>query len=140
MIERQHAIDYDTDRVFAFVKEHVPYLDRAASMRGMGLPRGGELVAGVLFEGFNGFNLWMHAAARDGHTLTRYFLSAIMTYPFAVCRVERVRAQIAAGNAASLKAAKHLGFKEEARLSRAAQDGGDLLIMAMTRQECRYYV
>lgn len=133
-------IDYSTDRVLAFVRSRVPGLDRSESMVGMGLVRGGEIVAGVLYEGFNGHNVWMHAAARDGHALTRYFVVMLLAYPFVVCGVQRLSAQVAASNAACLRAARHLGFREEARLSGAAQDGGDLLVLVLRRQECRYYV
>lgn len=134
------TIDYSTDRVFEFVRSHVPQLERSENMRAMGLVRGGEIIAGVVFEGFNGVNLWMHAALRDGHALTRYFVAMVLAYPFKVCQAARLSAQVAASNARCLRAARHLGFQEEARLSGAAQDGGDLLMLVLRRQGCRYYV
>lgn len=61
-----HSLEYDLDAVLPFMQGLIPGLARSQDMRAIGLRRGGRLVAGVLYEGFNGRNLWMHVAAVPG--------------------------------------------------------------------------
>jgi hypothetical protein len=61
----RHTIVSNPARVFAFVSEHLP-MQMVAGMQGLGLERDGELVAGVLYEGVNAQNAWMHVAAPTG--------------------------------------------------------------------------
>lgn len=135
-----HTFDYDLDTVLPFVQRLLPGLARADDMRAIGLRRGGQLVAGVIYEGFNGRNLWMHVAAEPGaRWLVRGYLRACFTYPFAVCGVDRVSGYVNESNAAARRFNEHLGFREEARLCGAAPDGGDVIIFVMWRQDCQCY-
>lgn len=134
-----HAFDYDLDTVLPFVQRLLPGLPRSDDMRAIGLRRDGRLVAGVLYEGFNGRNLWMHVAAEPGaRWLVRDYLRACFAYPFAVCGVDRVSGYVNESNAPARRFNEHLGFREEARLRGAAPDGGDVIIFAMWRQDCRH--
>ena len=56
------------------------------------------------------------------------FVASGRVDPFAVCGVNRVSGYVNA----------HLGLREEARLRGAAPDGGDVIIFAMWRQDCRH--
>ncbi|OBY84935.1 hypothetical protein ACM14_13630 [Delftia sp. JD2] len=115
----------------------VPGLARSQDMRAIGLRRGGQLVAGVLYEGFNGRNLWMHVAAEPGaRWLVRDYLRVCFAYPFLVCGVERVSGYVNESNALARRFNLHLGFHEEARLHGAAPDGKDVLIMSMWKRDC----
>lgn len=130
---------YDTDAVFQFVRERVPGLGRSEGMRAIGWSRGGVLVAGVVYEGFNGFNCWMHVAARPGgRWLRREYLQACFAYPFLVCGLRRVSGYVEARNADARRFDEHLGFTEEARLRGAASDGGDVILYVMRREDCRH--
>ncbi len=134
-----HAFDYDLDAVLPFMQALVPGLARADDMRAIGLRRGGRLVAGVLYEGFNGRNLWMHVAAEPGaRWLVRDYLRACFAYPFLVCGVERISGYVNESNTRARRFNEHLGLREEARLRGAAPDGGDVIIFAMWRQDCRH--
>lgn len=125
-------------RVFDFVSRRVP-LTLTAGIQGIGLERDGELVAGVVYEGFNGRNIWMHCAGTVGtNWMTRGYLRACFRYPFVQCGVDRISAFVMADNRAARKLNEHLGFTQEAVLRGAAPDGGDVLIYAMRREECRY--
>lgn len=130
---------YDLDPVYAFVRERVPGLARCEDMRAIGWAEGGQLVAGVLYEGFNGFNIWMHVAAVPGaRWMRRAYLHACFAYPFLVCGVRRISGYVNASNVEARRFDEHLGFQQEARLRGAAADGGDVLIYVMHREECRY--
>ena len=129
---------YSTARVWGFVNSLTP-LNLVGGMTGIGLEKGGELVAGVVYEGFNGSNIWMHVGATPGKRwMTRQYLRACFAYPFIQCGVKRVSGYVNASNTAACRFDEHLGFKPEARLHGAAPDGGDVIVYAMKRSECRY--
>lgn len=125
----------DRSRVLAFVQKYVP-LAFVSNMTAVGLERDGELIAGVIYEGFNGHNVWMHCAIPG--RMTREFLHYCFQYPFLELGCKRVSAYVEASNAKARRFDEHLGFKPEARLRGAASDGGDVILYAMTREGCRY--
>ena len=132
------AIISNPTRVFEFVTRHMP-MQPVGGMKGLGLERDGELVAGVLYEGFNGRNVWMHVAAEPGRKwATPEFLRYCFHYPFNEMGVSRVSGYVSAGNAQAVKLDEHLGFKREAVLSGAAEDGSDVWIYVMRRADCRF--
>ena len=135
----RQEFDYDLPRVAAFMRRYLPGLRLADGMVAIGLVRGGQLVAGVLYEGLNRQNVWMHVAAEPGaRWLTRAYLRACFAYPFRVCSVQRVSAHVDSTNVASRRFCGHLGFVPEARLAAAAHDGGDVILYVMWRDDCRF--
>lgn len=129
---------YSTGRVFAFVNDQTP-LQVCAGMTGIGLEKDGELIAGVVYEGFNGVNMWVHIGALPGRRwATRPAFAAWFAYPFVQCRVKRLSGYINASNTKSRRLSEHAGFKKEAILNGAARDGGDVIIYAMRREDCKY--
>ncbi|GAA4400291.1 GNAT family N-acetyltransferase [Quisquiliibacterium transsilvanicum] len=130
---------YDLDAVHAFMKGRIPGLHRCDDMQAIGWEERGQLVAGVLYEGFNPHNVWMHVAAVPGaRWMRREYLRACFAYPFLVCGVERISGYVNESNWQARGFDEHLGFKEEARLRGAAPDGGDVIIYVMRREDCRY--
>ena len=125
-------------RVLDFVQQQMP-LNAVAGMQGIGLERDGELIAGVIFEGANGHNVWMHVAAKPGvRWLTRSYMTACFGYAFVQCGVSRISGYVESRNQAARRFDEHLGFTQEAVLKGAASDGGDVLIYRMLRSECKY--
>lgn len=132
-------IEYRFEPVFAFVQSRVPGLLRRDDMVAIGLMRRGVMVAGVVFENMNRFNAWVHVAAVDGgHWLTRRAALVPFLYAFKVCQLRRLSGYIDASNTASRRFAERMGFRQEAVLPGAAQDGGDVLIYVLLAKECRY--
>lgn len=128
----------DPARVFAFCKERMP-LSLVAGMKGLGLERDGELVAGVLYEGYNHHNVWMHVAAEPGGKwLNKEFLRYCFHYPFVELGCTRISGYVEAHNAQARRFDEHLGFRQEAVLQGAASDGGDVILYVMRREDCRY--
>ncbi len=137
--KKGNALEFDFSKVFGFVQSLVPGLSRSENMTGIGLLRDGELIAGVIYEGFNGHNVWMHVAAIPGAKwLVRDYLKACFAYPFKVCGCVRVSGYVNDSNEAAKRFDEHLGFEEEARLRGAAADGGDVILYVMWRKDCRY--
>lgn len=128
----------DLPRVLAFVRTQMP-MAYVENMKSLGLERDGELVAGVLYEGYNGPNVWMHVAAVPGRRwMNRDYLWYCFHYPFNEMNVQRISGYVNANNEQARKFDEHLGFKVEATLSGAAPDGGDVLIYVMRREDCRF--
>lgn len=129
---------FDLDQVLPYVQTQVP-LQRAQDMQAIGLERGGKLVAGVIYEGCSGHNIWGHVAAEPGGAwLNRAFLTACFAYPFLQLGVRRISGYVEASNAQARRFDEHLGFQQEASLRGAATDGGDVLIYVMWREQCRF--
>lgn len=125
----------DTLRVVRFVQAHQP-LALVENMKAIGLERDGELVAGVVYEGYNGHNVWMHVVIAG--YVTKQALRYVFHYPFVELGCSRVSGYVAASNAKICHLLKHLGFAPEARLRMAAVDGGDIEIYTMHKEDCRY--
>jgi gamma-glutamylcyclotransferase (GGCT)/AIG2-like uncharacterized protein YtfP len=134
----QRQIIADLDTVFDFVKQHTP-MNRVEGMHGLGLLKDGEMQAGVLYEGFNGHNVWMHVAAVPGaRWMTKLFLQTCFYYPFVTLGCGRVSGYVEASNTQARRFDEHLGFLPEAVLESAAADGGDVILYVMRREDCRY--
>jgi RimJ/RimL family protein N-acetyltransferase len=126
----------DDDRVYKFLREQGVDLARAADQQGIGLERDGELVGGVLYEGFNGPNIWMHCAG-VGNWITKSLLKAAFAYPFVQLGVSNVWGWVDASNAKARRLNEHLGFTQQTVIPGAAKDG-DVIIYRMTREGCRF--
>jgi RimJ/RimL family protein N-acetyltransferase len=110
-----------------------------AGMQALGLERDGELIAGVIYEGYNKHNVWMHVAAVPGKRwMTKEYLRAAFLYPFVQLGCSRVSGYVEAWNMDARKFDEHLGFRQEATLQGAASDGGDVILYVMRRSECKY--
>lgn len=127
----------DDEQVYRFLVSQGVDLARAADQQGIGLERDGELVGGVLYEGFNGGNIWMHCAG-VGRWITKDLLKAAFAYPFVQLNVRNVWGWVDASNQKARRLDEHLGFTQQAILAEAAKDGGDVIIYRMTKEECRF--
>ncbi len=131
-------IVFGTARILAFINSQRP-LEYIQGMRGIGLERDGELVAGIIYEGYNFQSIWAHIAAEPGSQwLNKEYLHFCCRYPFETCGVKMILGYMDAANGQALRFAKHLGFKEETRITEAATNGGDILILKMRQADCRY--
>lgn len=132
------AVVADADRAYAFITEFFG-LGRTEGMKGICQLKDGEVIAAVVYDDFNGSNIFMHCAARPGKRwLNRWFLHEAFKFPFETLGARRITLWIEASNAASKRFAEHLGFTREAMLEGAAKDGGWVMIYRMMRGECRY--
>lgn len=104
----------------------------------IGVEHDGELVAGVLYEDYNGANLQMHIAAEPGcHWATRGNLRAFFSYPFDQLKCKRITGVVADSNLQSENMCDFLGMKLEA-VMQDAHPLGNLNVYRMTRAECRW--
>lgn len=127
----------DDESVYKFLRSQGVEVPRSSDQQGIGLERDQELVGGVLYQGFNGPNIWMHCAG-IGAWITRGLLTAAFSYPFNQLGVSNIWGSVDASNEKARRLDEHLGFLPHAVLTGAAKDGGDVIIYRMTREECRF--
>lgn len=132
------VLNFDADALWAFLAGRLPDLARAQGMVAIGLERGGRVVAVVVYEGVNAFHCWMHMAVEPGAFVGRDFIRAAFLYAFGVCKVRQVRGYVEASNREACEIDERLGFRRDVILQGAAKDGGDVIVYAMRREECRY--
>lgn len=129
---------HDGERVTTWVGERLHIRDFGPSSA-LGLVENGELIAGTVYNIYNGLNVFMNLAGSDGKRwATREFLYACFAYPFQQLGCRRVTAVARADNLASNQLATHLGFRFEGRLHGMYEDGVDQLMYGMMRAECRF--
>ena len=104
---------------------------------GIGWLRPSGIVAGVVYEDWNGANVVCHIAGEGANWLNREYLWTIFDYPFNQLRAKRITVYVSQGNEKSLKFVKHLGFRLEAKLEDASPTGC-LHVFRMRRDECRW--
>ena len=102
----------------------------------IGLVRDGKIVAGVIYENWNGKSVVCHLAIAG--KANRSFLRVVCGYAFEALKVEKVIGPISSANVKSIKAAKTFGFSEEARITNAAPNG-DIILFTMTAKQCRFF-
>lgn len=104
----------------------------------IGYEKDGKLIAGVLYDQYNGRSACMHVAS-DGSRkwMTRDYLWICFDYPFNQLKLNKLLGLVDSTNEKALAFDKHLGFVEEAIIKDAGKHG-DLVILSMTRQQCRF--
>jgi len=113
-------------------------LDRgyfAERSNAIGLIRDNEIVAGVIYENWNGRSIMCHIVIKK--RMTPEFVAAIFHYPFIVCGVEKIIVTIEDTNEKSVRVVKNMGFVEEGKVKDAHQFG-DMLILTLSKSECRF--
>ncbi len=98
----------------------------------------GRLIAGVAYTDYNVASIQIHVAALPGvNWLSRELLRKVFEYPFTMLKVKKLIGLVSSANAAALRFDYSLGFELEATLKDAHPDG-DLLILTMTADNCRW--
>ena len=128
--------------VSAFMQEVLSTPHGFESGRGIGMAEVesgmARIIAGIWFENYNGANMMMHVAALpNSRWMSKELLWYTFYYPFIECGCKRVTGLVEETNEAAREFDERLGFHLEARLKDAAP-GGDLLVYAMFRDECRW--
>lgn len=105
----------------------------------LGIIQGEDIVAGVVFEHFNGFHCEGSMAALPGsHWANRRTLRAIFEYPFVTMGCKAISALVPSTNLVSLNLVTGMGFQPEAFIKYAAHDGSSLVVLKMFRENCRW--
>lgn len=125
-------------RVVEWVAKRTNEFGNFGAAQGIGWTKEGQLVAGVVYNEFNGASVCMHVAAVPGaRWLVREYLWTCFDYPFNQLKVQRVTGLVGEGNIAARKFDEHLGFTLETTLERA-HPTGRTLVYRMFKEDCRW--
>ncbi|MDZ7355871.1 MAG: GNAT family N-acetyltransferase [candidate division KSB1 bacterium] len=128
----------EDDRVTKWVFERLPYSNDHTPCTALGLESNGQLIAGVVFNSYNGFDINITLAAEHGRIWARpQWICAVFSYVFLQLQCRRCTVHVAFENEASRRVIEGLGFKYEGLL-RDALPGDDVVIYGMLKSECRY--
>lgn len=103
--------------------------------RAIGLKKDGKIVAGVIYENWNGRAITCHIAITG--RLTASYLGAIFDYPFNVCEIEKIIVPVDSTNRKSVALVEKMGFAEEARV-KDGMANGDLILFTLAKKDCKY--
>ena len=103
--------------------------------RAIGLAKDGEIIAGVIYENWNGQSIFCHIAIEG--RITASYLAAIFDYPFNVCEIEKIIVPVDSANKKSVALVEKMGFAEEARVKDGMADG-DLILFTLAKKDCKY--
>ena len=101
----------------------------------IGLLKDDKIVAGVIYENWNGVSWVVHMATVG--RLTPGFMFAMCDYPFNTCNAHKVIAPVEIGNIKSANLVKKMGFVPEAVL-KDCHPNGDLVLYTLKKSDCRF--
>lgn len=126
-------------RVGAWVAERVGRDDPWTTAAALGLEKDGELVAGIVIDGYvPNARGSMHCAGTGKYWLNREFLRACFDYAFNFLNLKVLINPVSAMNDASLRFTRHIGFTELARIPLAWDGKEDLVLFQLHRDDCRW--
>lgn len=90
------------------------------------------------FDSFIGKTCQIHVVNRQKKYTPRALLKAVFEYPFEQIGIEVLLGVVNSNNKEAMKYDQHLGFKEINRLEGMHEDGGDIVLFAMKKEDCRF--
>lgn len=130
LISKEHS------RVGAWIQAHGGGYYREGTTC-LGLEKDGVLIAGVMYDYYNGSSIWMHVASSVKHWLDRDYLRVCFDYPFNQLCCKVVLGYVDENNLKARRFDEHLGFKLTAVIPEG-HPKGDLLIYTMRKENCRW--
>jgi RimJ/RimL family protein N-acetyltransferase len=103
----------------------------------IGLEKDGELIAGAVFESWNGAVVYAHLAIANKYGLNREFLKFGFSYAFNQIKAKKIVGLVASTNLDAIKLDENFGYVLEATIKDGVPDG-DMLIYTMTKEQCRF--
>lgn len=130
----------EPQRIAQWVVERIPdMVIEAGSFEAIGVSDDeGNIVAGVIYNNFTGCDISMHVAAEHGRLWAKPdVLRGLFAFPFNQLKCRRVTGFVDSTNLHTLSFDQKIGFQIEGRL-RDATPHGDMIVLGMTRNECRW--
>ncbi|MGI9135794.1 MAG: hypothetical protein ACR2JS_01890 [Candidatus Nanopelagicales bacterium] len=97
----------------------------------------GELLGGVIFQGYTGTSIHMHMAGFVDHWANRDLIWCVFDYPFNQLGCKKVFGQVCEANTKALEIDLKLGFKIVAKVDDVYPEGA-CLVLAISPEECRW--
>lgn len=128
---------FDAD-VSAWVAQRIPGFTPTKDARALGVVRDERLIAGVVYERWNGVHVEASIAVDHPGWATKDTMFRIFSYPFNQLGCVAISVIVPSSNIQSLNLATKMGFEPEALVKYAAHDGSSLVIMKMFKENCRW--
>jgi hypothetical protein len=131
---------YGADReVGLWVAQQIPGYTFDPNGKALGILADGRLVAGVLYERFNGMGVEVAIAALpEAHWATRKTLSSLFSFAYQDLGAICITVLVPITNGKSVKLALKLGFEVQCRIRFAAHDGSSLIVLQQFADQCRW--
>ena len=126
----------DKERVGAWVAARVEQTASWGSFYAMGAERNGELIAGIVFNNYNGANATAHICIEKPGKYLLELLTHAFRYAFTFCKLERLTGLVPSDMPKVLAFDLRLGFEQEFVMRRAAPGGQDMHVLVMWREHC----
>ena len=118
---------------------HFALVAPTADMKCIGWEEDGDLKMVVGLNAFIGAVCQIHVAMAKGfHFTPRALLTEVFDGAFNRFNVAKLIGIVNSLNVKAMRYDLHLGFKEEHRMVGMHDDGGDLVILSMSRTDCKY--
>ncbi len=124
------------EAVKRFVSERLQGLAIREPAQGIGYTRNGHVVAGILYEDWNGASVVCHMAASG--RFTREFLRIAAEYAFRQLGVHKIIAPVFGDNFRMRNVAGKMGFILEGELRDCAPHGVSILTYTLTAENCPF--
>jgi RimJ/RimL family protein N-acetyltransferase len=123
--------------VGAWVAQEVGQTASWGDFYAMGVVRDGRIIAGVVFNNYNGSNATCHIAAPVFTRLLPELVRHSCKYAFEFCGLKRLTGMVPSNAPKILAFDKHLGFEEEFVMKDGARDA-DMHVLVMWPDTCRW--
>lgn len=131
---RATVVSHDSSRVGAWMQAHEAGFYRDGCVC-IGCERDGLLVAGVMYDYYNGASIFAHIAITG--RFSKEWLYAICHYPFVHLECKVVIGLVAKGNVKSQRFDENFGFRKRVELY-DADPSGSMYIYTLLKNECRF--
>ena len=128
----------DKHRVGAWVAEQTGQTGGWGDFYAMGAERNGEIIAGIVFNNYNGSNATCHIAITKPGKYMPHLFRKFCDYAFNVAGVNRLTGMVPSDMPNVLKFDKHLGFEEEFVMKQGAPGGADMHFLVLWRDKCKW--
>ena len=125
------------ERVAAWTAERAGHYGAWGDFYAMGAERDGELICGLVFNGFPDTNVFLHFAFERPTKLLPELILHAYVYAFGQIKRRRVTGFVEANKRKALRVAKRLGFIEEGVMHQAGANGEDILVLVLWPQNFR---
>lgn len=127
------------DRFGVWVAQQVEQNCSWGSFYAMGLMDANDrITAGVVINNYNGSNATCHIAITKPTREIVQLFRAVCDYAFRQCGLKRLTGMVPASKPKVITFDKHLGFEEEFVMRKGAHDGGDLVVLVLWPDKCRW--
>lgn len=100
--------------------------------------RDGVIAGGVVFTGFLGAAIFVHMRGDGTNWANRTFLWCVFDYAFNLLGCRVIFGWVDADNVHAVKVDEGLGFKICKTFYNVKEDGGDVFLMEMRREACKW--